>query len=49
VAGCKKIEGVVNVRVEPMNGQLLVRFDPRVTTREQVIVAVQAVVDRVEH
>jgi hypothetical protein len=48
VAGCRKIEGVVQVSIEPVSGQLKVRFDPRVTTRERVIVAVQAVVDRVE-
>jgi len=31
-----------------MDGQLTVRFDPRLTTRERVTAAVQKVVDSVE-
>jgi len=48
VAGCKKIDGVVEVTVTPYENQLKVRFDRRVTTRERVTAAVQKVVDSVE-
>jgi hypothetical protein len=48
VAGCKKIEGVVEVSVTPSDNLLTLRFDPHVITRERLTAAVQKVVDSVE-
>ena len=48
MAGCKKIEGVVEVSVTPNDNLLTLRFDPRVITRERLTAAVQKVVDGVE-
>jgi hypothetical protein len=48
VAGCKKIDGVVDVSVAPYDNQLTLRFDPRLITRDHLLAAVQKVVDSVE-
>ncbi|HKY51692.1 MAG TPA: hypothetical protein VJP45_10590 [Candidatus Limnocylindria bacterium] len=44
----KKIEGVVAVEMAAFDRQLTLRFDRRVTTRERVTAALQAVLDSVE-
>jgi hypothetical protein len=48
VTGSKKIDGVVEVSMEPLDRVLTLRFDPRVTTRERVTAALQVVLDSVE-
>jgi hypothetical protein len=48
VTECKKIDGVVEVSMVPLDRVLTLRFDPRVTTRERVTAALQVVLDSVE-
>jgi copper chaperone CopZ len=48
VTGCRKIEGVTSVTIDPLDQRLTLRYDPKVTTRERVVAAVQVVVDSVE-
>lgn len=48
MTGCKKIEGVTSVTIDPMDQRMTLRYDPKVTTRARVVAAVQAVVDSVE-
>jgi len=48
VTGCREIEGVVDVSMEPMDRKLTLRFDPRATTRERVTAALQVVLDSVD-
>jgi len=48
VTGSRKIDGVVEVSLVPLDRQLTLRFDPRVTTRERVTAALQVVLDSVE-
>ena len=39
---------MIGVSLDPMDRQLTLRFDPRVTTRERVTAALQVVLDSVE-
>jgi len=48
VTGSRKIDGVVDVSLVPLDRQLTLRFDPRATTRERVTAALQVVLDSVE-
>jgi hypothetical protein len=48
VTGSRRIEGVVQVSMVPLDRRLTLRFDPHVTTADRVTAAVQAVVDSVE-
>ncbi len=44
----RKIDGVVEVNMAPLDRQLTLRFDGRVTTRERVTAALQVVLDSIE-
>jgi hypothetical protein len=48
VTGCREIEGVVDVTMEPMDRKLTLSFDPRRTTRERVTAALQVILDSVD-
>lgn len=40
--------GVVSLRAEPLDGRLIVRYDPSLTTPERLGAAIQEAIDRVD-
>ncbi len=44
----KRIPGIVSLRFEPLDGRLVVRYDPAVTSPERVTAAIQDVIDHLD-
>ncbi len=47
-ASAKKIPGIVSLRMEPLDGRLVIRYDPAVITAERVTLAIQDVIDHLD-
>lgn len=47
-AAAKQMPGIVSLRFEPLDGKLVVRYDPSITTADRVTAAIQDVIDHLD-
>jgi len=47
-AKAKDIPGIVSLRMQPLDGKLLVRYDPAVISADRVALAIQDVIDHLD-